>query len=355
MVASSSNEKAEGLAARTNRVERFFTLIGVTVVGLCFVALVIGIDLALTEETGPLVLNSPEDAITLVTASGRELGRPMAGKVRLVHTPLTLFENLPSQDLGSIQINSIGLRAPEILPTPDRPRIVVVGGSAAFGLGVGGPGTLPSALGRLLSDSEVLNAGVVGYHSSQELALVVHKLLDLQPSLILAFNGWNDLFEAIWWERFGHSDGERHNVDVMFNDLETRLLIYREIEWSASYALQQAGLSIVRNSTLLSAAYRGVARGEAPPPRSVPESRHAETIAWTAENYVSNMKKMHHFARSTGARLLVVLQPEEGQLISFAEQQARSREGGEVLAGTLVLVDLPGQLSQVPQPRGSGA
>ena len=326
MVASPETDASAPPAARMNRVERFLGRLGLAALGLAVIPVVIGIDLALTQEVGPLTRDSGEDAVDLVTVDGRELGWAAPG-IRLVHTPHTLYENFPNQTLDGYRINSIGLRAPEITLVPERPRVIVIGGSAAFGLGVEGRDTLSSALGRELAEAEVLNAGVIGYQSSQELALVVYKLLDLKPSLILAFSGWNDLFETFWWERFGDAEMQ-YRGNVIFNEMETRLLKYREIEWNPGYAIREAGLSIVRNSTILSALYRGVGRSAGEQAQPVSPATAGQRVDQVAEHYVANMKKLSDLARSRGGRLLVVLQPEEGQLLSFGELSNRSRGKG---------------------------
>ncbi len=296
------------------------------VLGLAVLPLVVGIDLALTRDVGPLTPDSDEDSVDLVTLDGRELGWAAPG-LRLVHSPHTLYENLPNQKSDQGRINSIGLRAPEIAPVPDRPRVIVIGGSTAFGMGVNESNTLSSALSRQIGEAEILNAGVIGYQSSQELALVVHKLVDLQPSLFIAFDGWNDLFEAFWSERFGDAQTKNRHTNVIFNAIEERLLKYREVEWEPAYAMREAGLSIVRNSTLLSALYRSLAgaRNEGERPLTRMTDQQVDTVA---DRYVSNMTKVSDLARARGGRLLVVLQPEQGQLLGSSELLERIREGG---------------------------
>jgi hypothetical protein len=307
-----------------NPVKRFFAQLGVVTFVLGLVVAAVGLDLALTDAVGPLTSESGEDAVDLVTADGRELGWAAPG-IRLVHTPLTVYENFPNQAVGRYRINSVGLRGPEISPTRDRPRVIVVGGSAAFGLGVADSETLSAALSRRIDGLEVLNAGVIGYQSSQDLALTVHRLLDLQPDLIVAFNGWNDLFDAFWWERFGDGESEYRRVNVIFNGIEKRLLKYREIEWNPGYSLREATLSIVRNSTMLSALYRSLPRVSGPEAASVSHSTDPESIARIADHYASNMIKLRDFARARGSELLVVVQPEHGQVLDADARAARSR------------------------------
>ncbi|HEY6254946.1 MAG TPA: hypothetical protein VIY51_04045 [Xanthobacteraceae bacterium] len=76
-------------------------------------------------------------------------------------------------------------------------RIFVVGGSTVL---AGAPlaNTIPGVIeSRLhengLPQARVYNFGVVSFVSGQELALLVHHLIDLEPDLVIAYDGGNDL------------------------------------------------------------------------------------------------------------------------------------------------------------------
>jgi lysophospholipase L1-like esterase len=78
-------------------------------------------------------------------------------------------------------------------------RVVVIGGSTVMGMGAPGPGdSLPAALERGLRRSfpgkrvEVINAGVMGYTSEQELHYLESGLLKFDPDLVIAYDGIND-------------------------------------------------------------------------------------------------------------------------------------------------------------------
>jgi lysophospholipase L1-like esterase len=92
------------------------------------------------------------------------------------------------------------------IPKPgDVYRIIVLGGSTVEGDGASGSTTaLPAMLQDVLSSRyiavkrpkariEVINAGVGGYYSTQELLLYISNLRHFQPDLVLAYNGWNDM------------------------------------------------------------------------------------------------------------------------------------------------------------------
>ncbi len=81
-------------------------------------------------------------------------------------------------------------------------RLVVLGGSVAFGFGAAElDSNFTSFLGRLLNTSggrryEVINAAMPGYSSWNGRRFVEHYLRDLQPDLLLVAFGWNDSFIA---------------------------------------------------------------------------------------------------------------------------------------------------------------
>jgi hypothetical protein len=80
-------------------------------------------------------------------------------------------------------------------------RVIMLGGSTVEGIGVNSPlESLPSKLQLLLEQAsaqsskqiEVINAGVSGYSSDREYLLLIADLLQYQPDLVIAYDGWND-------------------------------------------------------------------------------------------------------------------------------------------------------------------
>lgn len=83
---------------------------------------------------------------------------------------------------------------------PNTCRVIVVGGSTVFGAGALAPGeNLPAQLSELFQrqqlcpNTEVINAGVPSYTSSQELLYVMSELVNYNPDLIIEYGGWNDM------------------------------------------------------------------------------------------------------------------------------------------------------------------
>lgn len=98
----------------------------------------------------------------------------------------TRIENAtrPGPDAAIAHINAAGLRGPEVRRDEPR-RILVLGDSFAFGVGVDDDHTLAAQLGALLGPSwEVLNGGVSGYSTDQEL-LWFERLESLRPEIVV--------------------------------------------------------------------------------------------------------------------------------------------------------------------------
>jgi lysophospholipase L1-like esterase len=118
------------------------------------------------------------------------------------------FVHLPNQkgwmDDGFVTINSIGLRGPE--PETPRiaghPRVLAIGDSTTFGLGVHDHETyvaqLQSRLRSLHPGAEAINAGISGYNLTLETGLLAHLAPTIDPDVVLVGVFWNDLpYESV--------------------------------------------------------------------------------------------------------------------------------------------------------------
>ncbi len=111
--------------------------------------------------------------------------------------PLPLSVYL-TNDQGFAATNKVKFHY-EIPKPPSVFRVVMVGGSTVFGVGVQfTKDNLPAQLERRLQQDfpdwtiEVVNAGVIGYRSPQETLFVLGKVGYLQPDLVIVYDGWND-------------------------------------------------------------------------------------------------------------------------------------------------------------------
>lgn len=107
------------------------------------------------------------------------------------------------------RINSLGFRGPEpdSWAHPETRRVLLLGDSYAFGLGVDQEATLAAQLETRIEKScrsaAVLNLGVPGYHTGQELALAEGIGFDLEPDLVvLLFYANDETTEAFQYDPF---------------------------------------------------------------------------------------------------------------------------------------------------------
>ena len=111
---------------------------------------------------------------------------------------------VPNQNLNTININSFGFRGNEIEveKEPGVYRIFMLGGSTMFGYGSSSDQTtIPSYfLNQSVEDGlnvEVINAGVIGGYSFSETELIKKSIINLEPDMIIVYDGWNDALNNI--------------------------------------------------------------------------------------------------------------------------------------------------------------
>jgi hypothetical protein len=98
-----------------------------------------------------------------------------------------------------VRVNQLGLRGPEVspVPAPGVRRVLALGDSATFGEGLAEADAFPPQLERELRARtgerwEVLNSGVQGYNTADELGLLVTRGLALAPEAVVVGFNLND-------------------------------------------------------------------------------------------------------------------------------------------------------------------
>lgn len=92
-----------------------------------------------------------------------------------------------------VQFSPDGFRGPSPSERGTRELAFLLGGSAAFGEGASDDAhTITGFLNATQSRYFFVNAGVIGWRSTSELMRLELELLAYRPSLIVAFDGWND-------------------------------------------------------------------------------------------------------------------------------------------------------------------
>jgi len=154
-----------------------------------------------------------EDQVDVGAASGTS-GPLYVGDPALHHRMAAnwsgFFPEEIVQEVGRAEVpirtNSLGLRSPEITlaKPPDTFRILVLGDSVTFGWSLRGEDTYASQLASLLATLrpnqrvEVINAGVSGYGTWQELRWLQETGLPLEPDVVIVQAHLNDAADNLW-------------------------------------------------------------------------------------------------------------------------------------------------------------
>jgi len=237
----------------------------------------------------------------LYTSDGIRLGS-RSGGLQLILKPLTVYGNRPNQRTPKFSTDARGFRT--TVPSNDgtRDKIILLGGSTAFGAGLPrDEDTFASQLAHQLK-VQVLNAGVAGFQSGQELAYLVTELIDLRPTIVLTLDGWNDFgirpqrAEFLGAANFEQVEGYLRGVHLLTQSpaamrpaLIPLILFPRTGQWLID-RLSRFGRPVS-------------------PPRRQPHPRH--TIEAAATRYATNIAKMNELAVPFRFRFLCVIQPQK--------------------------------------------
>jgi len=164
-------------------------------VPLLFIRLVITLEL----KDCFLVIGSVIFSLCVMEVAIRIWDPPLAKpEMNQIHraSPTLAWELIPkSSGIGKLgelyDINSAGFRDVEhsIKKKPGVPRIMVIGDSFTFGMGVNLEDTYPKQLERFLNRAnvtcEVINCGVIGYNMWQHYEMLNRKVLPNNPDLVI--------------------------------------------------------------------------------------------------------------------------------------------------------------------------
>jgi lysophospholipase L1-like esterase len=249
----------------------------------------------------------------LYTHDGRKISLPV-GHLKLALAPFTVYQNFPSQHTEQFNINSHGLREDEGAAQDSRPKVIWLGGSAAFGQGAATDSdTIPAILQQSINTHRFVNAGVIGFQSGQELTFLITDLIDYKPAIVIAYNGWNDVFDGIRSPQRGvHKLGFNNNFFRMEDELASN---YRT-QISSSAGLSRFLKTSAGKSLVLQRFSQAISREIRRPIRTIrdlPEAGQKDLMDRMVATYVNNVRKMAVFSQASGAKFLLVFQPEVGQ------------------------------------------
>lgn len=201
--------------------------------------------------------------------------------------------------------NSYGFRSEELaVPKPkDTFRIFLLGGSTVQGI-YNKDWTIEQWLQPMLANVwpgkkvEVVNAGVGGYYSQNEIALLQTKIIDLQPDMVVIYDGYNDMqygAQPGYQKRGGPSlDGERSLLDSLVN--------YPSLSSLASYTAKY----LAHESAFVKIMYRLITKSNAPSTYPTDASVDEKAV----DTYLSNVKLMKATLETQGIPGLIAFQPQ---------------------------------------------
>jgi len=175
-----------------------------------------------------LLLLSAEGLVRLFSLDRPTIvaGGSGAGSSAFVQTDIDLGWSMIPNSRGETRgkpviVNSLGLRTPEIgSKQPGEYRILSLGESSTFGMGVANDETYSAQLQKMLDERvqsrpvTVINAGLSAYSSYQSLTYLKLRGLELKPDLILFYHEVNDYLPSTI------RDTEMNEVGVLRTDKE---------------------------------------------------------------------------------------------------------------------------------------
>jgi lysophospholipase L1-like esterase len=233
----------------------------------------------------------PYYSISFFTTEGEPISN-LRGMLALQLEPGIIYGNQPDQKTEYFSIDAAGFRTVPTDRTSNRARIVLVGGSAAFGTGLESDDeTFAAHLARRLPETEVINAAVIGHASGQELVRLVTELLDLEPQLVIALDGINEALVPQYMARAAYGQGFNglNQIEEQLGELQM---------FTAPNPLRRIAFGLPR--LLFPNLFQYFER---PKPLRPVSLQRAATI------YVRNTRKMQRIANAHGAGFLCAIQP----------------------------------------------
>ena len=194
----------------------------------------------------------------------------------------------PNQHYDTININNLGFRGEE-LQNNENYKIFVVGGSTIFGTGVYDDETIPYILDNkfLKNDKiEVINAGIPSINSNEELFHIKNTIFQLNPDLIIIYDGNNEISFDNTVFKINDSDEKEIGFSDFQEFFRTPVIVYRYIMIPISNSVETS--DIVLEDL---------------------DSFNKEKSDEISEKWVSNMQEFCNFTKTNKIESIVILQP----------------------------------------------
>ena len=205
--------------------------------------------------------------------------------------------------------SSRGYRSAEVAAAKgERLRVLVLGDSFTYGIGAEGEETFSAQLEQLDPRLEVINTGVNGYGTGQELLLLREEGVALDPDIVVVAFFWNDVANNVERDavRFALRDGQLEYPPEIAELPPVSLAPRRHayLRYSYLYRFVSDRIKTWRFRWRL---IRG--ETEADGARLAPERREP---AWRVERAV--LREIRDLTESHGAKLLLMVIPEQIQV-----------------------------------------
>ncbi|MCZ7584274.1 MAG: GDSL-type esterase/lipase family protein [Deltaproteobacteria bacterium] len=201
----------------------------------------------------------------------REVGRTMEPDDALFFVPAGFRQGVREADFDRLEFRSGGTTKTK----PDGVfRIVCVGGSSTYGIGVEPSAVWPAVLEAMLKSAgyrvEVINAGIPGYRSFQIFILLRDFLLEYEPDAVLMYAGFNDLNHRagpytdreVWRMMQGQSD-PLHNRIARWQARLSQSRLYAALRLTIVEAWRR--VTAVSNAVVPREEFFGESHGHSPP------------------------------------------------------------------------------------------
>lgn len=177
------------------------------------------------------VLFSAEVVLRVFWEMGGWVRRPI---YRKSDNPYLRYELIPKTESGKVSVNSAGFRGREYSPAKPAGtfRVIMLGDSETLSLMLPLEDTLPAQLENLLNQKsggmryEVLNFGVEGYNTFQELELLKAKGLEYNPDLVILNYVLNDPEPGEYY--FNQSFFMRHSALVRYSSYRIKKALIKK-------------------------------------------------------------------------------------------------------------------------------
>lgn len=251
--------------------------------------------------------------------------------------------------LTHIVTDRFGFRFQGDLTRPKKPgelRIFMLGSSVVW-RGVDDESTicgrLESRVASLLGSAfwvRCVNAGITSAVSDQQLASLVYRVADLEPDLVIDFEGFNDLWCRTHLEpRLGYPCNWFEAETVWRDQAERRNLAIEAMRrlplWKLALSRSRLVTTVLPGLTLEQQATRSVAE-------NLVQKAARPTMTQVAEHLLANWRKMGRFSAGIDTKFVAILQPvapgarEEAELATFYalmdERIAEAEARGEPFA-----------------------